>query len=354
MKKYLLFAFMAMSLIFVSCKSTEQEETPQDTTPQVTEPAESVETEEPVVTEEPKESGDTKSFTESNSTLLEKVDESRNAAIKSGAETYYAERLSITDEMLKAIKEKAADGTDCSAELNDLNYRYLALQKASETRRLKEKIEANGFDKENQVAYDAAEVLLSELEKVISENADGKTMYNAAEASYAAYHTIFYNSFKKLADTERSAAIEQKKNADSVKAGVAKKEEYKAIAEIFKKGDSCYVTKNPEGAYDNYKDAKEKYAALYQEVAEKRAAAQKRIDEAKAKVQNIENFATEADGIAPIGDEKIDGIEEKDTVLLEEDKFENPEESVIEIDETVESKNDSAVEVFKDAIGLEE
>ena len=351
MKKYLLFAFMAMSLIFVSCKSTEQEETPQDTTQQVTDQTE------PDVTEEKQqqeESGDTKSFTETNSTLLEKVDESRNAAIKSGAETYYAERLSITDEMLRAIKEKADDKTDCSAELNDLNYRYLALQKASETRSLKEKIEANGFDKDNQIAYDAAEVLLSELEKVISENADGKTMYNAAETSYAAYHTIFYNSFKKLADSERSAAIEQKKNADSVKAGVAKKEQYKAIAETLKKGDSCYVTKNPEGAYDNYKDAKEKYAALYQEVAEKRAAAQKRIDEAKAKVQNIENFATEADEIAPIGDEKIDGIEEKDTVLLEEDKFENPEESVIEIDETVESKNDSAVEVFKDAIGLEE
>lgn len=351
MKKYLLFAFMAMSLIFVSCKSTEQEETPQDTTQQVTDQTE------PDVTEEKQqqeESGDTKSFTETNSTLLEKVDDSRNAAIKSGAETYYAERLSITDEMLRAIKEKADDKTDYSAELNDLNYRYLALQKASETRSLKEKIEANGFDKDNQIAYDAAEVLLSELEKVISENADGKTMYNAAEASYAAYHTIFYNSFKKLADSERSAAIEQKKNADSVKAGVAKKEQYKAIAETLKKGDSCYVTKNPEGAYDNYKDAKEKYAALYQEVAEKRAAAQKRIDEAKAKVQNIENFATEADEIAPIGDEKIDGIEEKDAVLLEEDKFENPEESVIEIDETVESKNDSAVEVFKDAIGLEE
>ena len=180
MKKYLLFAFMAMSLIFVSCKSTEQEETPQDTTQQVTDQTE------PDVTEEKQqqeESGDTKSFTETNSTLLEKVDDSRNAAIKSGAETYYAERLSITDEMLRAIKEKADDKTDCSAELNDLNYRYLALQKASETRSLKEKIEANGFDKDNQIAYDAAEVLLSELEKVISENADGKTMYNAAEAS---------------------------------------------------------------------------------------------------------------------------------------------------------------------------
>ena len=46
MKKYLLFAFMAMSLIFVSCKSTEQEETPQDTTQQVTDQTE------PDVTEE--------------------------------------------------------------------------------------------------------------------------------------------------------------------------------------------------------------------------------------------------------------------------------------------------------------
>ena len=67
----------------------------------------------------------------------------------------------------------------------------------------------------------------------------------------------------------------------------------------------------------------EKYEALAIEIAEKRAAAQKRIDEAKAKVQDVENFAGEADVKAPIGDEKIDGIEEKDSVLLEEDKFEN-------------------------------
>lgn len=356
MKKYLLFLCIALSLVFGSCKSTEQEDTPSQSVEQPDKPEETEtpgdQTTEP---EDPDNPGDKTPAAETNETLLEKVTESRGAAVKAGAETYYSEKLSETDELLNSVKEKIKnDGKDHTDELKDLNYRYMALQKASETRALKEKIEENGFDSDNKIAYDAAGALLDELEKVISENADGKTMYNAAEASYAAYHTSFYNSFKKLADKERSAALEQKKNADSVRAGVAKKDEYKSITEIIKKGDSCYVTKNPEGAYEQYKTAAEKFEALYKEVSEKRAAAQKRIDEAKAKVQNIEDFATEADDIAPIGTEKIDGIEEKDTVLLEEDKFDNPEDSVIEVDETVESKNDSTVEVLKDALGVED
>ena len=218
---------------------------------------------------------------------------------------------------------------------------------------LKEKIEEHGFDQDNKIAYDAAEALLAELEKAINENASGKVQYKAAEATYAAYHTIFYSSFKKLADAERKSALEQKKAADNVKAGVAQKDRYKAITEVFQKGDNAYVTKNAEAAYDCYKEAKEKYEALAIEIAEKRAAAQKRIDEAKAKVQDVENFAGEADVKAPIGDEKIDGIEEKDSVLLEEDKFENPDDAVIEVEDSVEVENDGVVEVFKDAFKAE-
>lgn len=340
MKKYLIFAFMAMSLIWISCKSTEQEETP---TEQNT----------PVVQEEKKDDTPAQTFEETNANLLKAADESRENAIKAGAQNYYGSQLKVTDEMLLALKEKAKDSKeDLSKEINDVNYRYLALQKASQTKVLKEKIEANGFVEDNKVAYDAAEVLLSELEKVINENADGKTMYKSAEATYAAYHTIFYSSFKKLADKERNAALEQKKNADSVKAGVARKNEYKLIVEIFNNGDSCYVTKNPEGAFEKYKESKEKFAALYSDVSEKRAAAQKRIDEAKEKVLSVQNFATDADTQAPLGSEKIDGIEEKDTKLLEEDKFENPEDSVIQVNETVTS-TDSTVEVLKDALNID-
>lgn len=344
MKKYLLFALIAMSLIFGSCKSTEQEEVPAEQVEQV----ETTET--PVEEDKPDES-----FAEKNARLLETADASRESAIKSGAQEYYADELAKADEKLNALKEKAANSNeDMSKEINDVNYRYLALEKASSTKKLKEKIEENGFVEDNQIAYDAANALYAELEKAINDSEEGLLMYKSAEAAYAAYHTIFYNSFKKLADKERASAVEQKKNADSVKAGVARKDEYKAIVEIFKAGDSAYVTKNPEGAFDKYKESKEKFEALYKDVAEKRAAAQKRIDEAKAKVNDVSNFAEDADQTAPLGNEKVDGIEEKDTVLLEEDKFENPEDAVIEVDETVNAENDSTVEVLKDAFGLED
>lgn len=350
MKKLLLVTF-AVSLIFgfVSCKSSEQENTTEEVATEVPETEQETE----AVTEsepEPEQKTDI-SVSERNKELMATLEENRTAAIEAGAEKFYDNQLNSLDETYKDLQEKVANSEeDLSVQINDLNYKYLALQKASETKTLKSKIEEHGFDQENKVAYDAAEVLLEELEKVIAENADGRTAYKSAETTYAAYHTIYYNSFKKLADKERASALEQKKNADNVKAGVAQKERYKTITDILKKGDSSYVTKNPEGAYDNYKDAKEKFEALATEVAEKREAAQKRIDEAKEKVQNVEDFATEADDKAPIGEEKIDGIEEKDTVLLEEDEFEHPDASVIEVDETVEVENDGFVEVFKDAV----
>ena len=348
--KKLLIALMAISLIFglASCKSTKQEDASETPVEQPQEP-----TDETVDDTTDESTDETDSFAEKNAKLMEQLSGSRDGAIKAGADKYYADQLSALDEQLKALKDKVADSNeDLSEEIEDLNYRYLALVKVSETKQLKEKIEEHGFDQDNKVAYDAAEVLLADLEKLFSDNADGKTQYKAAETTYAAYHTIFYNSFKKLANAERKAALEQKKACDNVKAGVAQKDRYKAITEIFQKGDNAFVTKNPEGAYDNYKDAKEKYEALATEVAEKRAAAQKRIDEAKAKVQAVEEFAGEADEKAPL-EEKVDGIEEKDTVLLEEDKFENPDDAVIEVEDSVKVENDGIVEVFTDAIKAE-
>ena len=66
---------------------------------------------------------------------------------------------------------------------------------------------ANGFVDDNKIAYDAAEVLYAELEKAIHESEDGYAMFKAAEGAYAAYHTIFYSSFKKLADKVPSSGM---------------------------------------------------------------------------------------------------------------------------------------------------
>ena len=56
-------------------------------------------------------------------------------AVEAGAEDYYSNQLKVTDEMLLAAKDKVAKGDKkVTDELKDINNRYLALQKASETR----------------------------------------------------------------------------------------------------------------------------------------------------------------------------------------------------------------------------
>ncbi|MBR5933947.1 MAG: hypothetical protein IK002_08190 [Treponema sp.] len=340
MKKYLLFVLMAAAVIFASCKSTDQE-----TADQAKNDAETK--------IEQQANDDTQGL--SVDQLISKAEESRAKAVEAGAENYYANQLKVTDEMLLAAKEKAANGDKkVSEEVKDINNRYLALQKASETKNLKKRIEELGFDQENKEAYDAAGKLYDDLEEKIQNGADGITMLKAAEVSYGAYYAIFYDSFKKLATKERNAALEQKKNADSVKAGVARKEEYKTYANLIQTGDNHFVTKNPEKAYDSYKEAKEKFETLYKDVSERRAEAQRKIEEAKAKVRDAEAYAGEADETAPLGDEKIDGIEENDAVLLEEETFADPDDAVIEVKEDVKVENDGAVQIFKEAVGVEE
>ena len=123
-----------------------------------------------------------------------------------------------------------------------------------------------------------------------------------------------------------------KNDADSVKASVSQKERYKAAADEFSAGDSAYSMQNPESAYNHYGKSKDAFTELYADVYEKRAEAQRIMEEAKKRVEESNNFASDADVQAPI-DEPVEGIEEADAVLLEEVVYEEAE--VVEFEETL-------------------
>ena len=91
---------------------------------------------------------------------------------------------------------------------------------------------------------------------------------------------------------------------------------------------------SPEKALEKYTLAMTQFNELFEEVSEKRAAAQAAIEAAKLKVQESSQFAEQADEESPIT-EKIDGIEDADTVLLEEDEYENPEDAEADISEDI-------------------
>lgn len=285
-----------------------------------------------------------------NEATIALIDEARALAIKAGAEDKAPELLKAIDDYYAELKAKG-DSIN-SAESAELVARYKALAAYIKAREAKQDIDDNDYASYNQKAYDEGVASLAKLEAAY-ENGDNAVTYAAdADAAYVSFTAVLNVAYKKLAKAERDAAYEAKKQADGVKAAVSRSEEYKAATASFQKGDTVYAMQNSKAAYDNYKSAKETYLKLYNEIYEKRAAAQAAIEAAKKRVAESEQYAIEADTKAPLT-EKVEGIEDEDANLLEEDAFKNPEDAEIDVAETIEEamveKAEEVIDSIKDA-----
>ena len=319
MKKLISALACILTVLFViSCGSTPEAE-PE---PTVKDAAEEIK----------KDVEETVDFSAANKSLLALTEAARQSSIEFGSEKYFPDGFSVAETKYTSIKNNVE--TDSSKD-------YAAA--------LKEKADALSLANENQKAYDDGKKALEEY-SAFGADKDGATLLAKANEALAAYNDVVNKGLKANAARERQSALEAKRNADKVRAGVAKKEEYKKASEIFKKADSSYVTANIEGAFNGYKTAKETYSALYEEIKEKRAAAQALIDAAKQKVADSENYAKEADSIAPL-EGVVAGIEAEDAVLLEEDNFANPEDAVINVEDGTTAK--TAEKVAETAIAVE-
>lgn len=343
MKKVaLIMATAAIFTLFASCGSTPEPEETAPEAPAVEDTSAEVEETEPeeIVVEEDTSASDA----EERDAILAKIEEARKAALEAGADKKASNIWSELDRVYNELKNSEGD---ISASGADLAARYQALTAYAQAKDEKKKIDDNDFAKYDQKDYDDGSELLAAVEEALeSENWDSSAGDKALKA-YGKFKNVTFAAYKQLALEERDAAFAAKKDADSVKAGVSRKEPYKAAADLFKQGDQLYAIKNPEGAYKNYKTAKEQFTELYKDVAAKRAQAQQKLDEAKKAVEESEKFAEKADQETPILDtEEIEGIEEASTVLLEEDEYEAPEAAEIDIPEAIDD-NGKPVEVKK-------
>ena len=272
-------------LFFISCGSKPAPEEPKPKAPEVSE-----------VIENAVEDVADNSLAEAAklAQLMEQINDARKAAIEAGADKNCPDQMNKLDYLLSGLKD--SDNPDAAAK--------------------------SIIDRYN---------LLANYSKAVD------TKKEIDEAGYAPYaqNTVLNVAYKKIAKEEREAAMEAKKNADSVKAGVARKAEYSEAADLIQSGDSSYSMQNAKKAAEKYKAANEKFTYLYQDVAAKRAAAQAAIEEAKKRVAESAQFAEEADVKAPIT-EKVEGIEDEDAVLLEADEYEDPEEAEADLPEDLE------------------
>lgn len=266
-----------------------------------------------------------------NTDALNALDASRAEAINSGAEKYAAEELAGIDALYNELKKRAENGEDLSKELAELQKAYEIIAVYAKAMELKTKIDDEDLAQYALNVYNDGVKLIDEIDD--SEEWTDNLLAKSQEA-YAKFNTVCIQGYKALARQAREDAYEAKRNADGVKAGVARKEKYNEAVENFKLGDSLYAMQSPEKSIEKYELAEEVFIDLYEELYEARAAAMKAIEEAKRKVAESEKLAEQADVENPLSESEDDGmIEDEDTVLLEEDDYEDPEEAEADIPE---------------------
>ncbi len=280
-----------------------------------------------------------------NSSALEKTEAARNAAIEAGADKVAETQFSAADKLFEELKTQSESGLDISLALSDVESRYNALSAYTKALENKKKINDKNLSSYDTTSYQEGCTALSDFENLNSStNLLGKLMLDKAEMANGKFLNVLNKAYKQLAKDARLDAFKTKRDADSVKAGVAAKEDYKKAAEEFKLGDQNYAMQNAESAYNHYLSSSEQFAVIFKNVSEKREAAQKAIDEAKAKVEAAANYALQADQEKPLEGENIEGIESEDTVLLEADNYDAPESQEAEIPEQI---DDYEVENFE-------
>ncbi len=333
MKKVTLLAVLfSVGLLFISCGSKPEPEA-------TTEPEAPVVTEEVVVEEKEPEVVD-------NESSIKKVDDARALAIEAGAETYAPELFAKLEELYQALKDNS-EVKDLSAECSDLETRYSVLADYAKAKSVKEKIDAEELMTYAQSTYNEGVELLTSVEKAFEADQFDASVVETAHNAYVKFNKVYMIAYKLIAQKERDFALDAKKDADSVKASVSQKERYKVAADEFAAGDSAYSMQNPESAYNHYGVAKDEFEKLFVEVSEKRAEALRIMEEAKKRVEESKNFASDADVQAPIS-EPVEGIEEADAVLLEETKYEEVE--VVEFEETLADEELEEYEVSEETV----
>lgn len=348
MKKQFAFALFALtSLLFIACGSTKVEAVPEDET-------ETTKVEEKQENQKEDKKEEVADFSASNAELLEKVEAARKAAIEAGAEKYYKAFLAETDVKYAGVKinVKVNPSANYTEDLNDLIKRYESMEYAALAMGLKEKASGlNSSDLDAATLKKGSDALAKYSE--LTNGGASSDLLAQAKLAYQSYSDLVNKGFSAMAGRERKAALEAKKNAESVKAQVAKKtkEDYKKAADTFKKADSSYSLKKIEPAYNGYKASKEAWTTMFEIVKKDREETEARLAAAKQKVLEAEQAALAADTEAPLT-EKVAGIEDENAVLLEADKFANPEDSISDVESGTVAE--TAGKIANEAIAAEE
>lgn len=351
MKRIFLIVFSITLLFFVGCKSAPKDSDANNFAPSTTPPSTTIPTPtptqpEPVVVPEPEPEIEPEPEPETqtpepepdpselNADALSKADSARAAAIAAGADKL-GDAFKVAEQKYKDALEAAKDG-DARDLLADVATRYNALENYANALALKKQIDSENLSGYDMMNYNVGEKAMNGLDAMFADpNSSSKELLDKATTALDAYTKVLFNAYRQRAIDARQAAMESKRLADSVMAGVAQKVDYAASVEQLTLGDGCFARKDAATAYTYYIEAKKRFDALYTKVSDLRAKAAAAMEAARKSVAASEQYARDADVSMPITDENQEGIEHPDAILIEMETYDHPSASEAVVPDTI-------------------
>jgi tetratricopeptide (TPR) repeat protein len=178
-----------------------------------------------------------------------------------------------------------------------------ATKSAENAKSMKEKIENLSLQGYNELSYAAGLVALEGYDKLVEENAGAAEKLATATLAEKKFSEVLNSAFSKLALEKKADVKAIREKALEIKADKADKVGYEAAQLLYTTADEYSELKDYENSYNYYVKALEAFDDVYSNVSAKRQAALEAIERAKNKADDVDEFAAEADKIAPLSTE---------------------------------------------------
>ncbi len=178
-----------------------------------------------------------------------------------------------------------------------------ATKSAENAKSMKEKIENLSLQGYNELSYVAGLVALEGYDAQVRDNAAASEKLVSAMLAEKKFTDVLNSAFSKLALEKKADVKAIREKALEIKADKADKVGYEAAQLLYTTADEYSELKDYENSYNYYVKALEAFDDVYSNVSAKRQAALEAIERAKNKADDVDEFAAEADKIAPLSTE---------------------------------------------------
>jgi hypothetical protein len=174
--------------------------------------------------------------------------------------------------------------------------RYYALATGARAQKVKAEIDRRGF-----AAYDSGNYIRAtdRLQNALTAFDEGKVAasLDAAEEALLRFKLALAKGSELYAGERGKAAVAQKAAAMDLKAQVAVKVDYEVAADKLSQADASFKAGKWDDAADLYGEAEKSFAVVTEAAAQKRAAAEKALEDAKLRMEESERTARDADAV---------------------------------------------------------